>query len=160
MSGDTPGAAASGAPKESGAVIHASCVAIGERGVLLRGASGSGKSDLALRLIDRGARLVSDDYIALHVENGQLWAAPPPALSGRLEVRSVGIISLPFVASVDVAMVVDLGTAGERLPLDSATVTLLGVALPRLRLDGFHASDPLKVELALERSDRFLSIGG
>ena len=79
--------------------IHASCVAIGGKAVLLLGASASGKSDLALRLIDGGAVLVADDRTILRVKNGGLNASAPPSIRGLLEIRAVGIVKLPVRAS-------------------------------------------------------------
>src|SRR5690606_18170052 len=73
-------------------LIHATCVVIGEIGVILRGPSGSGKSDLALRLVDTGGLLVADDQVFLSVENGALVARAPPTISGKLEVRGLGIV--------------------------------------------------------------------
>jgi serine kinase of HPr protein (carbohydrate metabolism regulator) len=128
--------------------LHATCVAIGGRGVLLMGPSGSGKSDLALRLIDRGAGLVSDDYTVLTAADGQLVASPPPAIAGRIEVRGLDILDVPHVAGIPVALVIDLAEPVERLP-ERATRTIVGIALPLLRLTAFEASAPVKVELAL-----------
>src|SRR3546814_1639400 len=72
--------------------IHASCVAAGNGGVLILGQSGQGKSDLALRLIDRGARLVADDRCDVWHERGRLWCRPPGPLAGKIEVRGIGIV--------------------------------------------------------------------
>lgn len=88
--------------------IHASCVAIGGRGILILGESGAGKSDLALRLIDGGARLVADDRCDIFVRAGKLCAAAPVRISGLLELRGVGIVALPHAASAPLAMAVRL----------------------------------------------------
>lgn len=135
------------------ATVHASCVAIGGRGVLLRGRSGAGKSDLALRLIDRGAALVSDDYSALAVEQGRLVARPPETIAGRIEVRGLGIVAMRHAESAPVALLVDLDRAPERMP-QAETEDLLGIAVPRLALAGLEASAPIKVELALAELGR------
>jgi serine kinase of HPr protein (carbohydrate metabolism regulator) len=82
-------------------------VAIGGRGVLVTGAPGSGKSALALALIDRGAQLVGDDGVTLEVRDDRAWAAPPPRIAGKLEIRNVGLIDLPTV-EVPLALVVRL----------------------------------------------------
>src|SRR5690606_32729552 len=82
------------------ATIHATCVALGDTGILLRGRSGSGKSDLALRLIDGGALLVADDRVALSLEGGRVIARPPAALAGYLEVRGVGPMPVPSITAV------------------------------------------------------------
>src|SRR3546814_19775407 len=80
------------------------------------GASGSCKSDLALRLIDRGWSLVSDDYVTLECRGGKLVAAPPEQIAGRMEVRHVGLIRLPFITGVPVCLAIFLDRAPERLP--------------------------------------------
>src|SRR4051812_39369669 len=96
--------------------IHASCVAIGNKGVLLLGKSGSGKSDLALRLIDDGARLVSDDRTILFIAKGVLRARAPASIKGLLEVRGLGIIQLPVRTNVTIALAVTVGREDKRLP--------------------------------------------
>ncbi|MSP81791.1 MAG: serine/threonine protein kinase [Alphaproteobacteria bacterium] len=130
--------------------VHGTLVVLGRAGVLLRGPSGSGKSDLALRLIGGGARLVADDQVRLVVENGKLMGAPPATLAGRLEVRGLGLVALPHRPRARVRLVVDLvdQAAVPRLPRPS-TCRLLGVRIPRLWLAAFEASAPLKVRLAL-----------
>lgn len=132
----------------SALTLHAGCVAIAGRGVLISGASGSGKSDLALRLIDRGAVLVSDDYVLLSAEGGRVIAAPPPSIAGRIEVRGVGIVERPFLCEVAVALVVDLDQAPVRLP-EPRQRELLGMALPLIGLNALEPSAPIKVEAAL-----------
>lgn len=128
--------------------IHASSVAIGGRAVLIAGPSGSGKSDLALRLLDRGACLVSDDYTEIAAEGGRLLASPPGRIAGRIEARGVGILERPFAAGVPVALLVELGHAPERLP-EPAARTLGGIAVPLVGLSALEASAPIKVEAAL-----------
>jgi serine kinase of HPr protein (carbohydrate metabolism regulator) len=96
--------------------VHASCVAIGAKGVLLLGASGAGKSDLALRLIDGGAKLVADDRCEFFVRGGKLHVRPPARIAGLMELRGIGIVALPYARSVAVAMAVRLGQNRERLP--------------------------------------------
>ncbi len=127
-------------------------MAIGAAGVLLRGRSGAGKSDLALRLIGLGAKLVADDQVDLAVEAGTVIATAPATLAGRIEVRGVGIVTLPRRRRARLRLVVDLvdGAAVPRLPQPSACA-LLGVAVPRLRLAAFEASTPLKIRLAIRR---------
>lgn len=132
----------------SGETIHAGCVAIGGRGVLLAGRSGSGKSDLALRLIDRGAVLVSDDYTELTKERGRILAAPPERIAGKIEVRGVGILEREWVDRVPVCLVIDLSRTPERLPEVKAR-TLAGVGIPVLGLSALEASAAIKVEAAL-----------
>lgn len=128
--------------------LHVGCVAIGGRGVLIAGESAAGKSDLGIRLIDRGAVLVSDDYTILHAEGGRLIAAPPPTIAGKLELRGVGIVERPFAADVPVALLVDLGLTPVRLP-EPAKREIAGVLIPAISLNGLEPSAPIKVEAAL-----------
>ncbi len=131
--------------------VHGTCVALGASGVVLRGPPGSGKSDLALRLIDGGAGLVADDRIELDAAAGELFASAPPALAGMIEVRGIGLARVPSLDRVRVAVVIDLAAASEieRLP-EPATCQLLGVSLPCVRLEPFAASACAKVRLAAE----------
>lgn len=128
--------------------MHASCVAIGGRGVLIRGPSGSGKSDLALRLIDRGAELVSDDYTRLEAVEGRLLASAPATIAGRIEARGVGILDRPCVGPVAIALLVDLAAPVERLP-EPRDESLAGCAIPMIALAALEASAPIKLEAAL-----------
>ena len=132
-------------------IVHASCVALKSAGVLLLGDSGSGKSDLALRLIDQGWRLVADDRTVLSLAKGGLAASAPGAIQGLLEVRGVGIVTLP-ARPARLTLAVQLGREGPRLP-QAEHWTPRGLkgapALPLIRLDGRHASDPAKIALAL-----------
>jgi serine kinase of HPr protein (carbohydrate metabolism regulator) len=129
-------------------LIHASCVAIGGQAVLLAGRSGAGKSDLALRLIDRGAVLVSDDYSEVRRRSGRLHASPPARLAGKIEVRGVGIVEMPHVPEAEVALFVDLDAPVVRMP-EPATRRLAGVEVPLATLAALEASAPIKVELLL-----------
>jgi serine kinase of HPr protein (carbohydrate metabolism regulator) len=131
-------------------LVHATTVAIGGRGVLIRGAPGSGKSDLALRLIDAGARLVADDQTEVAREGKALVARAPKTIAGKLEVRGLGIVAVKAVRKVRLALAVDLVAEGaeERMP-EPAWIELLGLRLPLVRLAGFRASAPAKLRLAL-----------
>ncbi|WP_300533919.1 aldolase [Sphingosinicella sp.] len=128
--------------------IHATAVSIGGKAVLLTGASGAGKSDLALRLIDRGAVLVADDQVELTVRDACLLASPPITIAGRIEVRGVGIVTMPFAENMPVALIIDLDSAPERLP-EARLRVLCGVTVPLSALDPREISAPLKVELLL-----------
>lgn len=130
--------------------VHGTCVAIDGEGVLLRGAPGSGKSDLALRLIDGGASLVADDQTELTRRGGTITAAAPAAIAGQIEVRGVGILPCPSVAAARLSLVVDLVAADavERLP-EAQSCVYLGRPVPLLRLAAFEASTPAKIRLAL-----------
>jgi serine kinase of HPr protein (carbohydrate metabolism regulator) len=131
-------------------LVHATTVAIGGKGVLIRGRPGSGKSDLALRLIDAGARLVADDQTEVERDRAGLVARAPRAIAGKLEVRGLGIVGVKAVAKARLALAVDLvaGDAVDRMPAP-AWVELLGLRLPLIRLAGFQASAPAKLRLAL-----------
>lgn len=136
--------------------IHATCVALpdvagGWSGVLLRGPSGAGKSDLALRLIDGGARLVADDQTELHCVDGVLTACAPESLAGKIEVRGVGIMELPYLEMVSLVLACDLVAAEmiDRYP-DPQTVRIGDVELPMLTVAPFEASAPAKLRLGVE----------
>lgn len=119
--------------------------------MLLRGKPGSGKSDLALRLIDEGWDLVADDYTQLEDDDGVLRAQAPAAIQGLLEVRGVGIVRLDSAALAQVVAVFDLSPLSDidRLP-EPATTTLLGLDVPLYALHGLDASAPAKVRMALK----------
>lgn len=131
-------------------LIHASCVSIGGKGVLIRGTSGSGKSDLALRLIDYGARLVGDDYVELNAKGGALIATAPKELAGKIEARGLGILELPFTSSARIHLIVRLMPRNEipRMPEDHMT-HLMDVPLPYIMVDPQDASATAKIRLAL-----------
>jgi serine kinase of HPr protein (carbohydrate metabolism regulator) len=123
----------------SGATVHASCVLVGRSAVLIRGPSGSGKSQLALTLIEVGglsatARLVADDRVRLFAANGRLLAAAPEAIRGKIEVRGSGVREIACEPLALVGLVVDLAAGdASRLPEPAATrVEILGVKLSRL----------------------------
>lgn len=128
-------------------LLHATAVALDGRAVLLTGPSGSGKSDLALRLIDRGWTLVGDDYVEL--EGGVV--RPRDTIAGRIEVRGIGIVEVPHLAEAVVALHVDLATLPERMP-EPATIELQGATLPTVSIAAFELSAAFKVELALKRT--------
>jgi serine kinase of HPr protein (carbohydrate metabolism regulator) len=134
----------------SSETLHASCVAIDGRAVLIEGLSGSGKSDLALRLIDRGAELVSDDYTIVRRDGMQARAAPGPNIEGMIEVRGVGLVRMPHSTDVPIAMIVSLNADVERLPDALSTRSIAGIAVPVVPVAPFEASAPIKVELALK----------
>lgn len=129
--------------------LHASAVAIGGRGVLILGASGRGKSDLALRLIDRGAILIADDQVELEARDGRLHACALATIYGKIEVRGIGIVDLDAVAA-PIAIAIDLDATPERLP-EPGAMFVEGIELPVVAVAPFDASAPIKVELALKR---------
>ncbi|CAN5919611.1 HPr kinase/phosphorylase [soil metagenome] len=140
-------------------LVHATCVALRQgrqwRAVLLRGPSGVGKSDLALRLMESGARLVADDQTELACQGDRLIATVPASIAGLIEVRGLGIARLPhdqLMKRARVVLLVDLVAPRriERLP-ELALESLLGVDLPVLALAPFEASASAKLRLALAR---------
>ena len=141
---------------------HGTAIAVDDRAALILGASGAGKSDLALRclalgpspLIPAPARLVADDRVILFPQEGRLRVAAPGTIRGRLEVRGMGILEVPFVEGAWLALVVELSApeAVERLPDPAPRREVQGVSLPALRLAPFEASAPVKLLLALLRS--------
>jgi len=133
---------------------HASAVLIGATAVLIRGASGAGKSRLALALIHsqaqgllRFSRLVGDDRVLLDASNGRLLVRPAPALAGLIEVRGLGIRRLPFEPVAAVGLVIDLNAAdAERMPAREASQTAIsGIILPRLAVAPVTDALPLVV---------------
>lgn len=136
--------------------IHATCVEVMEHGILLLGEPGSGKSDLALRLIDPecgsrqmcNGRLVADDRVILENVDGRLSATAPEKLRGRLEVRGVGVVSVPYATRVAVILVVHLNAdkTVDRTPdFERQVVDISGVRLPYLDINPFEASAPAKI---------------
>lgn len=132
--------------------IWGNVVSIDGRGVLLRGPSGIGKSDLALRLIDGGASLVADDRVEITREGDSLIARAPEALSGRMEVRGIGIVSVQAVQRVSLVLVIDLVPLEQvpRMP-DPGRWTHLGISVPVISLYALEASGPAKVRLAVRQ---------
>ena len=135
----------------SSETVHASTVASDGRAVLISGPSGSGKSDLALRLLDRGFTLVSDDQTIVRREGDRLIASAPPTIRGKLEIRGVGIVEMDTLDDVPVALFVELTSEIMRLPDDRRERPVLGVSLPLVSVDALTASAASKVALALDR---------
>jgi serine kinase of HPr protein (carbohydrate metabolism regulator) len=141
-------------PSDPCEMLHASCVAIGGRAVLIEGRSGSGKSDLALRLIDRGAFLVSDDQVIVRRDGAKAMATPPDTIAGKLEIRGVGIVAVPAERDVPVGMIVTLVESEiERMP-EGTTRSIAGVEVPVIELRAFEASAAAKVAVALSHLAR------
>jgi len=136
----------------SAILVHASCVCIGGKGVLLLGESGSGKSDLALRLIDGGATLVADDQVRVSLSDGQLSASAPDTIRGMIEARGIGILSVDYEDNIPLALAVKLVAreAVERLP-ETAFWSCHGMQLPLLSLHAFDKSTPAKIRFLLRK---------
>ena len=135
----------------SSEMLHATTVALGGRAVILAGRSGSGKSDLALRLLDRGFILVSDDQTMVRKSGDRLIASAPPTIRGKLEVRGIGIVEVDHADDMPICLYVELANEIERLPDDDRERTLLGLAVPLVSIDALTASAPAKVVMALDR---------
>ena len=138
-------------PRLSAETVHASTVALDGRAVVISGPSGSGKSDLALRLLDRGFTLVSDDQTIVRKDGDRLVASAPPTIAGKLEIRGIGIVEVERVDNMPVAMLVELTSDIQRIPDDNRERPLLGVKLPLISIDAMAASAPSKVAIALDR---------
>jgi serine kinase of HPr protein (carbohydrate metabolism regulator) len=136
----------------SSETLHATAVAIDGRAVLIEGESGAGKSDLALRLIDRGATLVSDDRTLVVRSGSALVARAPTAQAGRIEVRGVGIASVPHVAEAPVALLVRLDREPPRMP-ERRRRTIAGIEVRMLVIDPRPASAPIAIEIALRQPE-------
>ena len=144
-------------------LVHGTCVALGRTAALLRGPSGSGKSDLALRFLFLARRgpaaleapiLVADDQVYLTRKGARLTATAPPTIRGKIEVRGIGIVEVKSADEAELALVVDLVPSGdiERLPDENATTPLLGLDIPLLLLSPWEASAPIKLAVALARA--------
>ena len=141
-------------PEVSSETVQGACVAIGGRAVLIEGRSGEGKSDLALRLIDRGATLVADGQVICQRSDRALLASPPAHLAGRIEVRGLGIVEMPSVERVPVDLLIVILDAPPRFPEDARTRRIAGIDVPVLALAALEPSAPIKVELALKQGAR------
>lgn len=135
--------------------VHATCVDYQGTGILIIGPSGSGKSDLALRLImNKNARLVADDRTDICNQNGKLTATCPSTILGQMEVREIGICNFSPCPQTEIKLVVNLllpSQKTERLP-ETKTICLCGINIPQINLHGLEASTPDKVILACYKS--------
>ena len=129
--------------------IHSTSVVIDDNGVLILGDSGSGKSDLALRLIDSGATLISDDISICRKNSNNIYLYCPPEIKGLLEVREIGIITVPFVERIKLRLVVNLkSNNNERFPKDSC-FRILGIKIPIINIEGKNSSAVAKIKVKL-----------
>jgi serine kinase of HPr protein (carbohydrate metabolism regulator) len=136
-------------------LIHATAIALGGKAALIRGPSGSGKSDLALRCLALApntlwadqVRLVSDDQVTVTRSGVELVASAPATIAGRLEIRGIGIVAVPFEQQARVGLVVDLvePRAIERMPDPADTADILGVSVALMRLAPWETSAAVKL---------------
>ena len=133
----------------SGVLHQATCVAIGGRGVLIEGRPGSGKSSLALALIDRGAVLIGDDGVLIERDGERLLASPAPATAGLLEVRNVGLLRYPTLSRIPVALLIGLDPEAPRFRDAPALLERAGVPIPAISLWPDSPVLALRAELAL-----------
>jgi len=145
--------------REGRELVHGTCVALGRRGALLRGGSGSGKSDLALRFLalagdgEMRPNLVADDQVLVAASgHGQLLASPPDAIAGQMEIRGLGIVAVPYLAEAELVLVCELVSEEDvpRMPDEPWDRTeIAGRLVPALKLAPFELSAPLKLKMAL-----------
>ena len=130
--------------------LHASCVAVADQGILICGPSGTGKSDLALRLIDEGADLVADDRVDISCKNGQLLASAPENIKGLIEVRGLGLVKVRARTEAVITLVIELKNRHsiERVP-EKDFAEIEGVKIPKIELDPFDISALAKIRLIL-----------
>lgn len=121
------------------------------RGVLIEGPSGSGKSDLALRALDQGFRLVADDRVLVWADGGRLYGRAPDALAGLIEVRGLDVVAVEPLPLAEIALLAVL-EAPDRIP-DPATEAIIGIPIPRLAVAPFESSAPAKLSRAMETFD-------
>lgn len=138
-------------------IIHATLVSLQNKGVLLKGKSGTGKSDLALRLIEsKGALLVADDMVELKVDNNRLIGQAPQNLAGLLEVRGIGIVRYPYEKESTIDLIVDLQNTREnieRMPIMIKDV-ILGLEINKIDLYAEENSAPDKIVAALRKFEQ------
>ena len=131
--------------------FHSTSVVIEDLGILIRGKSGAGKSDLALRLIDSGATLVSDDLTICKKIGDYLYLYPHPETKGLLEVRELGIMTVPYVENVRLFLVVELVEEEfERMP-GMMSCSILGVKFPKIKIFGKSSSAVAKIKIKLNQ---------
>lgn len=134
------------------AIIHANCVRYQNKGILITGASGSGKSDLALRIIDQGGELVSDDYVNVEDIDGELFAKTAPNIEGMIEVRGVGLINMDYIPESKIDLVLNLVSLEkiDRMP-EIKKYTHNSATIPLYDYYAFEASAIAKLKVILSQ---------
>ena len=140
--------------ENSSQYVHGTTVEIEGSGVLLLGEPGVGKSDLALRLIEHGALLVSDDQTIINLHKGGLWAFAPEPIEGQIQIRQIGIQHVPFVKHSPLLFAVQLTLDSvDRMP-EGQTFSLMDKEIPLYFLHPHEASTPAKIRLLVEQLNR------
>ena len=130
--------------------IHSSSVVLDDNGVLILGDSGSGKSDLALRLIDTGATLISDDISICKKKLDEIYLFCPSETKGLIEVRDIGVVTVPFVERIKLKLIVKLTLSEtKRFPIKKDFFKILGIKYPLLMIDGRNSSAVVKIKVKL-----------
>ncbi len=130
-------------------LANVTAVSLNGKGILIEGKPGSGKSSLALSLIDRGAQLIGDDAIQLELRGPEIWASPPPNIAGLIEVRGLGLVEMPM-CEAPIHLILQLGPKPARMP-ETGTKSLLGALIPTLPIEAGVPNQALIAELALSR---------
>lgn len=135
--------------QDNSSVIQGTAVAIDGRAVLMLGKPGSGKSSLALALIDRGAQLIGDDGVTLNADANKVIASPPPNIAGKLEVRNIGLVEMP-TTSAPLCLVLELVEEAPRFAEEALAREILGLAIPAITFRPGDAVQAIRAEMALK----------
>jgi serine kinase of HPr protein (carbohydrate metabolism regulator) len=128
-------------------------------GILIRGPSGSGKSDLALRLIDDGAGLVADDQVVIKEVGQELYLSPPDSLSGLIEVRGVGVIKIEYVSDIRLCLIVELDPRNEIQRIPKIKEELIKkILVPVINMYAFESSVLAKIKIILGYLDKKIEL--
>jgi serine kinase of HPr protein (carbohydrate metabolism regulator) len=128
-------------------------------GILIRGPSGSGKSDLALRLIDDGAGLVADDQVVIKSVGQELYLSPPDSLSGLIEVRGVGVIKIEYVSDIRLCLIVELDPRNEIQRIPKIKEELIKkIPVPVINMYAFESSVLAKIKIILGYLDKKIEL--
>ena len=135
--------------------VHSTSVVIEDAGVMITGKSGFGKSDLALRLIDSGATLISDDVTICEKIGDSIFLFPPNETKGLLEVREIGIMTVPYIENIKLSLLVELvETEIDRLPQKSFA-KLLNIKIKKIKIQGRNSSSVAKIKLKINEINNY-----